>query len=216
VLHAGSDGDRSFESVLFGRSSNSTELRIRLAAEADAEQAAAIYAPVVRETCISFELEPPDATEMRRRILATLERYPWLVCEQGGELSGYAYASEHRSRPAYRWSADVSAYVAPRRHRSGVGRALYGALFELLRLQGLYGAFAGITLPNAASVGLHEALGFQPVGVYRAVGFKLGAWHDVGWWRLALREPVGEPAEPLGYPAVRERLEARSGTHLRL
>ena len=154
------------------------------------------------DTIISFELEPPDAGEMRRRIEGTLERFPWLVCEREKRVSGYAYASAHGSRAAYRWSVDVSAYVREGERRSGVGRALYTSLFSLLSLQGFYNAYAGITLPNPASVGLHEALGFRPVGVYRGVDYKLGAWHDVGWWHLALRELRAEPDPPCDLPSM--------------
>jgi L-amino acid N-acyltransferase YncA len=167
---------------------------IRLATAYDAAGVQAIYAPIVRDTAISFELEPPSVEEVRRRIEATLQRLPWLVCEHRGEILGYVYASQHRTRPAYQWSVDASVYVQARARRSGVGRALYRSLFALLALQGFVNAFAGITLPNPGSVGLHEALGFQPVGVYRAVGYKLGAWHDVGWWQLALRERTTPPA----------------------
>jgi L-amino acid N-acyltransferase YncA len=171
---------------------------IRLASEDDAEQIAAIYAPFVRDTPVSFEMEPPTAEQMRQRIHDTLERLPWLVCESEGQIRGYVYASPHRLRAAYQWSVDVAVYVHETYRGSGVGRALYTSLFSLLRLQGFYNAYAGITLPNAASVGLHEAVGFVPVGVYRAVGYKHGAWHDVGWWQLSLqahRAPEGEPKE---------------------
>jgi L-amino acid N-acyltransferase YncA len=177
---------------------------IRLAVPNDAAGVQAIYAPVVRETAISFELEPPTITEIRRRIVKTLERWPWLVCEQDGNVFGYVYASEHRTRPAYQWSVDVSVYVHANARRSGVGQALYCSLFSLLALQGFYHAYAGITLPNPASVGLHESLGFQPVGVYRAVGYKLGAWHDVGWWQLTLQEHRNPPEPPSGLGTVRE------------
>jgi phosphinothricin acetyltransferase len=168
---------------------------IRLASEGDAEQIAAIYAPFVRDTPVSFETDPPNADEMRKRIHEILERLPWLVCERDGQIWGYVYASPHRSRAAYQWSVDVAVYIHDRHRRSGVGRALYTALFSILRLQGVFNAYAGITLPNEASVGLHEAVGFVPVGVYREVGYKLGAWHDVGWWQLPLRKrtpPEGE------------------------
>ncbi|WP_458206512.1 arsinothricin resistance N-acetyltransferase ArsN1 family B [Haladaptatus sp. NG-SE-30] len=157
---------------------------IRLATESDAPQIAAIYEPIVRETVISFETDPPDETEMADRISATLPTYPWLVCEHDGETLGYAYASSHRSRDAYQWSVDVSVYVRADHRRSGVGRGLYESLFALLRPQGFYNAYAGIALPNPASVGLHESMGFEQVGVYRNVGYKNGAWHDVGWWQL--------------------------------
>jgi phosphinothricin acetyltransferase len=170
---------------------------IRLATPDDAQGVQAIYAPIVRDTAISFELEAPTIEEVRQRIVKTLEHLPWLVCERRGDILGYAYASQHRTRPAYQWSVDVSVYVHPNARRAGVGRALYRSLFALLALQGLYQAYAGITLPNPASVGLHESLGFQPIGVYRAVGYTLGAWHDVGWWQLSLRERAGAPIPPI-------------------
>src|SRR5437016_10342731 len=160
---------------------------IRLATEADAEGIVAIYAPIVRETAISFEVEAPDVNAMRRRIAETLAHLPWLICERRGEVLGYAYASTHRTRAAYQWSVDVSVYVHARIRRSGVGKALYTSLLRFLDLQGFYNVYAGITLPNPASVRLHESLEFQPVAVYRAVGYKLGAWHDVGGWYLGLR-----------------------------
>ena len=175
---------------------------IRLATERDAGAVADIYAPNVTGTVISFEAEPPDADEMRRRVEATLERYPWLVCERQGRVLGYAYAGAHGSRAAYRWSVDVSVYVRGEAHRTGVGRALYASLFAALDLQGFYNAYAGATLPNPASVGLHEAMGFRPVGVYRGTGYKMGAWHDVGWWHLPLRERVPGPEPPADLPSV--------------
>ena len=175
---------------------------IRLATPDDAPSVQAIYAPIVRETAISFELEPPTVEAMRQRIAETLEQKPWLVCERQGDILGYVYASQHRTRPAYQWSVDVSVYVQANTRRLGVGQALYRSLFALLTLQGFYQAHAGITLPNPASVALHESLGFAPVGVYRAVGYKLGAWHDVGWWQRTLKEPVGPPAPPLDLRTV--------------
>ncbi len=185
-----------------GRSQNPTSATIRLATERDAEQVAAIYAPNVTDTVISFESEPPTADEMRRRIEGTLERYPWLVCECQGRVLGYAYAGAHRSRAAYRWSVDVSVYVHEGVRRAGVGRALYASLFAALKLQGFYNAYAGATLPNPGSVGLHESVGFRPVGVYRGVGYKMGAWHDVVWWHLPLRERVADPDPPTDLPSV--------------
>ncbi len=174
---------------------------IRLATEDDASGCLAIYAPVVAGTVTSFEVEVPTVEEMRRRIRETLPRYPWLVFEEPEGLRGYAYAGAHRQRPAYQWSVDVSVYVSATTRREGVGRRLYTSLLALLRLQGFANAFAGVALPNDASVGLHEAMGFQPIGVYRKVGFKLGRWIDVGWWQLQLQELAddlpGEPALPL-------------------
>ncbi len=175
---------------------------IRLATERDAEPVQAIYAPIVRDTAISFEVDPPSLAEMRTRIAETLVHWPWLVCERDGEVLGYAYASRHRVRAAYQWSVDVSVYIDAHARRAGVGRALYSSLLRILVLQGFYNAYAGITLPNAASVGLHEALGFQPMGVYRTVGYKLGAWHDVGWWQLTLQPHPIDPPLPVDIGAV--------------
>ena len=167
-----------------------------MALATDAPQIAAIYAPFCWETPVSFEVVAPTPDEMAQRIQKITERMPWLVLEQGGEIAGYVYASPHRERAAYQWSVDVAAYVSSDFRRQGVGRALHTALFRLLTLQGYFTAYAGITLPNPASVGLHEAMGFQPVGVYREVGYKLGAWHDVAWYHLALQPKQAEPDPP--------------------
>ena len=176
---------------------------VRMAGSSDAAEVAAVYRPWVERTAISFELEPPGVEEMSRRIASVLTYAPWLVCEIGGRVRGYAYASRHRERAAYQWSVDAGIYVHEDERRRGMGRLLYGSLFALLRLQGFVAAHAGITLPNAASVGLHEALGFRRIGVYPAVGYKLGAWHDVGWWQLRLVETPGQPSPPLSLAAAR-------------
>jgi phosphinothricin acetyltransferase len=136
---------------------------------------------------------------MRRRIETTLARHPWLVADDDGVL-GYAYATQHRSRAAYDWSVDVSVYLAPPARGRGLGRALYTALLDLLAVQGHANAFAGIALPNPASVALHETLGFTPVGVYRAVGWKLGSWHDVGWWQRRLSSSDAPPRPLVALP----------------
>jgi L-amino acid N-acyltransferase YncA len=170
-----------------------------LARSTDAGALAEIYRPAVAGSVISFEIDPPDAAEMGRRLAVTLQRLPWLVYERDGLVLGYAYASVHRERPAYQWSVDVSAYVGSESRRKGVGRALYASLFAALEVQGFRNAYAGITLPNAASEGLHAAVGFSPVGVYRGVGFKDGRWHDVGWYErpLASRDATPSPPRPL-------------------
>ncbi|HUA47083.1 MAG TPA: arsinothricin resistance N-acetyltransferase ArsN1 family B [Solirubrobacteraceae bacterium] len=170
-------------------------------AERDAPACAAIYAPYVRDTVISLEERPPTADEFAGRIQMTLQTHPWLVAQDGEDVIGYAYAGRHRERASYRWATDVAVYISLARQRQGVGRALYETLFPLLVAQGLRIACAGITLPNEASVGLHEALGFRPVGVYRNIGWKHGAWRDVGWWQLELdsHDPDGAPCE-LGTP----------------
>jgi phosphinothricin acetyltransferase len=172
----------------------------RPATLADARAIADIYAPYVTATAITFEIDPPpDADEFAARMRRIGATYPWLVATLGGEILGYAYACENRSRAAYRWSVDAAVYLRASAHRQGIGRALYERLFALLRAQGFVNAFAGITLPNAASVGLHEAMGFRLIGVHRDVGWKLGAWHDVGWWQLALAKPEPDPAEPRAF-----------------
>lgn len=168
---------------------------IRIARREDAMAIADIYRPFVRDTVISFEVVAPDEAEMAARIEKILTRFPWLVFEQDGEVLGYAYGSPHRDRAAYQWSAEAGIYIAPSAHRRGVGRALYALLFEALRLQGFHRVYGGITLPNAASVGLHEAHGFKPVGTYADVGFKFDAWHSVGWWALEL-EAASAPTPP--------------------
>lgn len=160
---------------------------------------AAIFAPHVAASAVSFEEEVPDAPRFTERIEAATRTHPWLVLERDGRVIAYASASSHRPRAAYRWTAEVGIYVDPQHRRCGAGRLLYGALFDLLRRQRLQIACAGITLPNDASVGLHRALGFEPAGVQRAIGFKRGAWHDVSWWQLRLnRGDDGPPREPLG------------------
>jgi len=176
---------------------------IRIAEPADAREVAGIYGPIVAHTATSFETEVPTEMEMERRISSTLAFLPWLVCVDGERMAGYAYASKHRERAAYRWCVDVSVYIRDSCRRSGVGRALYTSLFALLRLQGFCAAHAGVTLPNEASVGLHESLGFRPIGVYPRVGFKDGRWHDVGWWQLPLRDRSGEPGPTLPMEALR-------------
>jgi phosphinothricin acetyltransferase len=175
---------------------------IRVATARDAGEVLAIYAPNVTETFISFELAPPNEDEMRSRILATLATHPWLVMERDGRVAGYAYASPHRERLAYRWSTDVSCYVHPLARGLGVGKALYLKLIELLVAQGFVNAYAGIALPNEASVRLHESVGFTPLAVYRAVGFKHGAWRDVGWWERRLASPGENPGPPRRFDAI--------------
>jgi phosphinothricin acetyltransferase len=178
-----------------------------LATADDASTIAEIYAPSVTDSVTSFEVSAPDEREMAFRILRILAQYPWLVCESGGEVIGYAYASAHRDRAAYRWSVDVSAYISAKVHRRGVGTALYSALFEILVLQRYRNAYAGITLPNTASEGMHSRAGFSLVGVYHHVGYKFGAWHDVGWFERSLLPPVANPPEPVAFADLRESKE---------
>ena len=167
---------------------------IRPATEADAAACAAIYAPYVTGTAISFEETPPSPQQMADRIG---DAHTWLVAEESdGAIAGYAYASRHAERAAYRWTADVAIYLAPAYHGRGLGRTLYGELFAILLDRGQRMLCAGVTLPNPASEGLHRAMGFEEVGVYRRVGYKLGAWQDVRWYQLDLRP--GDDGAPAG------------------
>ena len=164
------------------------DMRIRPATTDDAAAIQAIYAPIVRDTCISFELIEPTIDEMRARIAGST--LPWLVgIDDSGAVNGYVYAGRHRERAAYQWSVDVTAYVRADARGQGVGKALHQHLLDRLAKAGYCQAFAGIALPNDASVALHEALGFEHLGTYRNVGFKKDAWHDVGWWQKTLQLP---------------------------
>ena len=161
---------------------------IRSAAEADAPALLAIYRPFVEDSAVSFETVAPGVGEFRARIAKAVAGWQWLVAERDGQCIGYAYGSSHRERLAYRWSVEVSAYVHPRHHRQGVGRALYLQLFEDLAGKGFCNAYAGITLPNGGSVALHRSVGFESIGVFKAVGRKFGQWHDVAWFQRALQD----------------------------
>ncbi len=172
--------------------------RLRLATPADGDAVAAVYAPYVRETAISFELAPPAGAEMAGRIARTLERTPWVVAEVDGAVRAYAYAGRFRDRPAYDWTAESAVYVDRGARGAGLGRAAMGALLRILRLQGFRLVVAGVTPPNPASLGLHRALGFEPVGEFGAIGWKAGAWHGVEFLALELfaaRE--GMPPDPV-------------------
>jgi phosphinothricin acetyltransferase len=172
---------------------------VRSASASDATACRAIYAPYVRDTAITFDVDPPTEAQMAEQIERSLATHAWLVLEDADRVVGYAYGVPHRERAAYRWSCEVSVYIEAGRRRSGAGRALYRSLLERLELRGYCLALAGITLPNAPSVGLHHAMGFEPVGTFRRVGFKHGAWHDVGWMQLALADgpPAGEPGRSI-------------------
>lgn len=168
---------------------------VRPVTATDAPAIRRVYAPFVEESAISFETEAPTDAEVETRIATTTERYPWLVCDLGGVV-GYTYAGSHRDREAYRWSV----YVDPAHHRRGIARALYTALFALLREQGFVTAYAGIALPNPASTGFHESMGFEPVGTYHGVGYKRRAWHDVRWYEKRLGERPADPQPPTAFP----------------
>ena len=161
---------------------------IRLAVLTDAMAILKIYAPFIANTSVSFETEVPTAVQFTEHVKSIIGKYPYLVYEADGKVVGYAYASRHRERAAYRFSADVSVYVDPGYHRRGIGKALYIKLFDLLKEKGIYTAYAGITLPNEASISLHKSFGFSEVGIYHNVGYKHGQWHNVIWLEKPLKE----------------------------
>ncbi len=165
------------------------------ATEGDAAACAAVYAPYVTDTVITFEGEPPTAAEIAGRIATAQRAHAWLVLEEDGHVAGYAYGGPFRSREAWRWSCEVSVYLEAGRRRRGGGRVLYETLLERLVERGYRTAVAGMTLPNEASEGLHRALGFEPVGVFPRIGWKFGAWHDVAFAQRALGSSDGPPAE---------------------
>jgi len=178
-------------------------MRIRRATADDAAAAAAIYAPYVTGTVVSFETEAPDAEEMARRMAEVGDLYPWLVaCEEEGPVVGYAYACAFRTRPAYRFTVETTVYIADSAHRRGIGTLLYRALLPVLEAQGFAQAIAAITLPNEASARLHEGLGFHQVGTYEKVGFKFREWRSVGLWQRQLLRLSTRPEEPRPVSAV--------------
>jgi phosphinothricin acetyltransferase len=189
-------GNVDYNLQKYGGESMSHIANIRLATVNDSARLLEIYGPYVLNTAVSFEYTVPEEAEFAKRINAVLEKFPWLVCEICGETAGYAYASMHKARAAYQWSVDTSVYVDPRYHGRYIGKALYTALFQMLKMQGYVNAYAGVTLPNAKSEGLHASFGFVPIGVFHHVGYKLGAWHDVKRFELALLDPMEEPASP--------------------
>jgi phosphinothricin acetyltransferase len=178
-------------------------VKIRLANPDDAAGVLRIYGPYCESSSVSFEIVAPSVEEIRRRIEKISRQYPWLICEIDGHVAGYVYASQHRERAAYRWNVDVAVYVGAEYRRRHVGQSLYSTLFSILRSQGYFKAFAGITLPNEASVRLHESVGFRPIAAYRGVGYKLGRWLDVGWWQFEIQAEIDNPPEPLSIAAIR-------------
>lgn len=178
-------------------------IEIRTARPEDAAAIQAIYAPVVAGTAISFEEAPPSVEEMQQRIVTTLRIYPYLVAIRDSLLVGYAYASQHKARAAYRWAVDVTVYIGESERRTGVGHTLYETLLPILARQGYRSAYAGISQPNPGSVALHERLGFRHIGTYPNVGYKLGQWHDVGYWHLELNSTTCPPGEICPYPELK-------------
>lgn len=174
-------------------------VEVRPARPEDASALLAIYGPYVRGTAISFEARVPGEEEFSRRIADGLERYPWIVCMIHDQVAGYVYAGKHREREAYQWCCESSVYIRDEHKGMGLGVALYGLLFQCLRMQGMKNVYAAITLPNEASVRLHEKCGFRQFATFENIGFKLGAWQNVGWWKLQLSEYDLKPPPPLRF-----------------
>lgn len=180
---------------------------IRLAVENDSVSLLNIYGEFIRNTAVTFETAVPSVLEFSKRISDVVESLPWLVCEIDGEIIGYAYASKHRERAAYRWSVDVTVYINPQYHRKHIATALYTALIELLKLQGYYSAYAGISLPNLKSEEFHKSFGFKPVGVFHNVGYKFDEWRDVKWFELALSDYSKNPFNPKTINEIKDTKE---------
>ena len=172
-------------------------MTIRFATTADVPAILAIYAPYITQSAVTFEYDVPTAAEFAERIQTIQTQFPYMVAESDGRVLGYAYASRHRDRIAYQWSVETSVYVHPDGHRQGIARQLYTALFNLLRRQGYYNAYAGITMPNSKSEAFHRSMGFESIGTYTEIGYKLGAWHSVTWFQLNLQPYQPNPQQPI-------------------
>ncbi len=173
------------------------EFSFRLAVPEDAAQMLDIYSRYVTETAVTFEYDVPTVTEFENRIRKISERFPWIVCETDGRIVGYAYASEYRERAAFRWSCELSVYVADVFQRHGIGKVLYRVLLDVLRLQGYRTAVACVTYPNAVSDAFHRGLGFEYTGLFPNVGYKLGRWWGISWYQFALTGYSSFPASPI-------------------
>lgn len=171
---------------------------IRVIKREDIDRVLHIYKPYILETASTFELEPPELGVFRERVLKTLENYPWLVFEEQGIIKGYCYAGPHRSRPAYQWSVESSVYIDKLYQGQSIGKRLYEKMLSLLKKQGFANVYAGITLPNDPSVAFHRSFGFQKIGTYEKVGYKMDQWRDVAWFVLRLTED-SSPKPPIPF-----------------
>ncbi len=179
---------------------------IRTATDSDAESILEIYAPYIENTSYTFETEVPTIDSFKERIISYLQNWPWLVYEIDGIVAGYAYGSKHRERIAYQWSVESSVYIHDDFQRTGIARALYTALIDILKLQGFRNLYAVINLPNDKSVAFHEKLGFEYFATYKNVGYKLGKWKNVGWWQLQLNEYTDEPLPPVKFSEMNRQV----------
>ncbi|MBI3233919.1 MAG: N-acetyltransferase [Bacteroidetes bacterium] len=180
---------------------------LRLIETTDCRAVLDVYKPYVLSTAITFEYEIPALSEFSNRIESTSKEYPWLVCLYNDKIIGYTYATKHRYRDAYQWSPESAIYISEEVHRKGIARILYETLFSILRLQGYYNVYAGVVIPNEKSDGFHRALGFEEIGVFKKVGFKLGAWHDVRWFQLHLGMHIDNPSTPVPITEIKDSQE---------
>lgn len=171
-------------------------LLIRLANTSDCAAILDIYAHYVQHTSITFEYDVPSVSEMEKRMLSAMSKYPYLVAEVNGKIAGYAYATDFRYRSAYQWSPECTIYLHHEEKGKGTGYKLYTALFDALRLQGYYNVFGGVALPNEGSVALHRKCGFREIGLYENIGYKHGQWHSTLWFQLVLQPHADAPAPP--------------------
>jgi L-amino acid N-acyltransferase YncA len=175
---------------------------IRVTTQDDAAAMLEIYSPFILNSGITQETEVPSVEEFQKRISSTLEQRPWLVCEISGEIAGYAYAAKHRDRRGYQWCVESSVYIGEKFTRYGVGFSLYTALFEILKIQGYVNCYAVITLPNERSTSFHEKFGFRYFTTFKDIGYKLGQWHDVGWWQYDINPHTKDPVDPIKFPGI--------------
>ena len=173
------------------------DLIIKFVKIEDAPSLLSIYSQYVVNTAITFEYDVPSLEEYVQRIEKNTSEFPWLVCFRNDEIVGYAYASKFRYRTAYQWSPETTIYLSPLIHGKGIAKILYETLFSILRSQGYFSVFAGIAIPNDKSEGLHIGTGFVEIGVFKNIGYKLGAWHSTRWYQLKLKDYTNEPSIPV-------------------
>jgi L-amino acid N-acyltransferase YncA len=183
------------------------KIQYRIATPEDAESILEIYTPVINTTAISFEETPPSVADMAKRIEKILEKHPWIVAvDKNEKILGYAYASPYRDRAAYKWASEVSIYIRDTHQKLGLGKSLYEKLFHIMKKQNIYKSYALIALPNTGSIALHEKMGFQYLCIFKNVGYKLGKWHDVGWWEKTLSRSANAPSEPIKFSDLKNTL----------
>lgn len=180
---------------------------IRLINTSDAAAALAVYAPYVLTTAYTFEYEIPTVADFKKKIEKITAQHPWLVCEYNGEIIGYAYGSTQHERPGYQWTTETTIYLKPDFHGKGIARILYTALFNILKLQGYYTLYANVLSTNIGSCKFHKAMGFEEIGIYRNIGYKLGQWQSNLGMQYFLSEHIAEPPIPKSITTLIDAIE---------